>query len=79
MDAIIIPSASSVFADCALGLSLQGVYSGDGRGWRRGSGVGCHSRTQEDRDERGVLFLAAAHLVLSRGAQNTANELRLAF
>lgn len=41
--------------------------------------MGCHSRIQGDRDERWVLFLAAAHLVLSRGAQNTANELRLAF
>ena len=53
--AIIIPSAGSVFPDCALGLSLQGAYSWERGPLRRGgarSGVvilGCRERSWEGR------------------------------
>lgn len=47
LGAIIIPSAGSVFPDCALGLSLQGAYSGEGSVEERRSGVGGRLSLQD--------------------------------
>lgn len=78
LDAIIIPSAGSVFPDCALGLSLQGAYSGEGRVEETRAGGRLSFRDAGRGKGRRFVFLAAAHPVLSGGAQSRTNELRLA-
>lgn len=68
LDAIIIPSASGVFPDCALGLSLHGACcTGEGARW---GGVWLSLQGVE----RGIFWQPPT---LSGGAQNRTNELRM--